>query len=137
MPWRTIAPVCGTSVTHNCLLILTSAVPRLPLGNFANCDPGWLLSLLLALHKQRPTPRLFLNESKCPTAIGPSGPGSSTILTWTTPTSLISLIPSRSYKSLLNISAPVHSPPAVTLSDFAWWRTTFAPSARRSPAGGP
>mgnify|MGYP000178906812 CR=1 FL=1 len=113
------------------LAYFNARYPQRNTWKLCHLQPAMVSSLLLALHKQWPAPQSFLNVPKYPTVIGQSGQASFTPYTLATPTSLISRIPSRSLKSSLNISAVANSPPAVTLSDLAWWRTTFVPLARR------
>ena len=98
--------------------------------------PAMRSSLICALHKQRSEPQSFLDEPKLPLVIGISGRTIAQRLA-SRPGSMISTIPSRSYKSSLSGYGLENSPPAVTLSDLARWRTTCVPSARRSPGWGP
>jgi hypothetical protein len=93
-------------------------------------------ALISALRMKRLDPQSFLNAPEAKTVIGTSGTSSATNYR-STATSMISEIPSRFYKYSLRGYAGEKTPPAVNLYDLARWRTTYAPSARKSPAWGP
>jgi hypothetical protein len=118
------------------LSYFNSTYPQTHSWQLCQLRPNMLSSLTSALLMKRPEPQSFLNEPKRKTVIGISGvlsaPNTKSI-----PTSLISKIPSRSYKFSLRGYAGEASPPATDLLSLAQWRTTFAPLARRSPAWGP
>jgi hypothetical protein len=95
-------------------------------------------AVISALQKKRPTPESFLAAVLLPARTGQSGPPSVSPST-RTPCSLTLLTKSRSFKSLPTASAlvPLPATPATSRSDLEQWRTTYAPSARASPAWGP
>ena len=98
--------------------------------------PEMLSSLTSALQKRRVNPALLLNAPPRKMVIGESGKSIAAPL-GLAPTS--KRLPS-SYlfsKFLQSVSAPASSPPPVNLSQLGEWRTTYAPSVRRSPVWGP
>ena len=93
-------------------------------------------SLISALMMKRPTRQFLLNAPETKTVIGASGrlTAKSSASTATSAGSNRSFLFSR-FSQAASVQDP--SAPAATLSELVQWRSTYAPSARRSPAWGP
>ena len=102
----------------------------------ATLRPAMLSSLTSALQKQRVKPASLLNEPPKKMVIGESGSAFAKplVLAPTSKTSPSSFLFS---KFLRSDSAKAPSRPPGNLSQLGAWKTTYAPSVRRSPAWGP
>jgi hypothetical protein len=102
----------------------------------ATLRPAMLSSLTSALQKQRVNPASLLNEPPKKMVIGASGNTSAKplVLAPTSKTSPTSFLFS---KFLRSDSATAPSLPPGNPLQLGAWRTTYAPSVRRSPAWGP
>jgi hypothetical protein len=98
--------------------------------------PEMLSSLISALQKQRANPALLLNAPPKRMVIGAFGSTTAQPLALA-PTSKKSPSSYLFSKFLQSDSAMASSLPPVSLSQLGEWRTTYAPSVRRSPAWGP
>jgi hypothetical protein len=98
--------------------------------------PEMLFALISSLQKQRVDLALLLNAPPKKMVIGASGNNIAAplALARTSKKSPNSYLFS---KFLLSDSAPASSPPPVSPFQLGEWRTTYAPSVRRSPAWGP
>jgi hypothetical protein len=98
--------------------------------------PEMLSALISALQKRRANLALLLNAPSTRMVIGASGSGTAQPLALA-PTSKKSPSSYLFSRFLLSDSAKASSPPPISPSQLGAWRTTYAPSVRRSPAWGP
>jgi len=102
----------------------------------AHLRPSMHSALTLALQRKRPSPQSFLNEPVRKMVTGKHGKSSYPLSQASIPT-LPSLTENTSYvfsKFSPRVYDAASSPPAANLSEVARWRTTYAPSVRRSPS---
>ena len=118
------------------LSYFNSTYPQDQPWEIATLRPEMLSSLTSALQKRRANPVSLLNEPPKRMVIGASGKSSAKALALA-PTSKTSPNSYLFSKFLRCDSARASSLPPVTSSALGAWRTTYAPSVRRSPAWGP
>jgi len=118
------------------LAYFNSTYPQTLPWKLVHLRPVMHSALTLALQRKRPEPQSFLNDPRRKTVTGAFGKRSSPIIQASTPTSrtsrkqssyIFSKYSPRDYET-------VSSHQVASLSEVVKWKTTYAPSARRSPA---